>query len=724
MSFLLWERGLSSLKQKKHPFVNCRLQSAELVTIDILRVTGDGFQFLEDETFWTLASGKGNWLLKPLHIGEGTVELQLDEPFPFGAECYVVLGMEKCLVMVTDVVRTEQFDEMFFYGGNDLGVQYTKEESKFAVWAPTATEVNVICFDSWHQEHGVKHACYREEKGVWRATLTGDQVKKWYKYEVCVNQHWHQVVDPYAKFLSVNGERAMIGSLEQTEPASWPVLQQGPTKNDVIIYELHIRDFTIGRHNGIQHKGRYLGLTEVGTKDQRGLATGLDYLKELGVTHVELLPLQEFGSIDESDRESAYNWGYDTTHFFVPEGSYATDPYDGYCRVRELKSLIAAFHSRQIKVIMDVVFNHLYIREQSALEKLVPGYYFRYHLNGEVSNGTGVGNDFASERNMARKIIIDAVCYWLDEFQVDGFRFDLMGILDQKTMSEVATHAKARNRDVFLLGEGWDLPTAYPAEQRATINSAKSLTDISFFQDHFRDALKGSTFAHESPGYIGGNSSNIESILNGLQGSPKQSHIPSQSIHYVEAHDNHTLWDKIGQVHPEESQQIIQKRHRLATAMVLLAQGVPFLHAGQEWFRTKYGRENSYNAPDWINQFNWEQRALFQEHVQYIRALIAIRRHHPAFRMESFHAIDRHFNVWIKRQDCVAYHLKEVGAFDSWNDVIVIHNASSSVQKIPLPKAKNWQVFVDDQAASLIPLYSLGVDCASVMPLSTLVCAK
>ncbi len=700
------------------------MRRAELVTVSLLRVTGEGFQSLKEDQIWFLASAKGKTMLETVHVGEEVVELRVDKPFPFGTECDVIYAEEKCIVEVTDVVRTESFDELFYYEGEDLGVRYTKEKSQFAIWAPTATEINLLCYDTWHQDNGVKHACDRGEDGVWRTTLYGDHEKKWYKYEVYVNQDCHHVVDPYAKFLTVNGERAMIGDLKQTEPASWATLHPLQTKSDVIIYELHLRDFTIGVDNGIKHKGQYLGLTEAGTKDQHGLSTGLDYLAELGVTHVELLPLQEFGSIDESNRRNSYNWGYDTTHFFVPEGSYASDPYDGYCRLQELKLMISALHDRQLKVIMDVVFNHLYIREQSALEKLVPGYYFRYHSNGEVSDGTGVGNDFASERKMARKLVIDAVCYWLEEFRIDGFRFDLMGILDRKTMAEVARETKKRNPNIVLLGEGWDLPTAYLAEQRATINSARSLTDIAFFQDDFRDGLKGSTFDHQSPGYISGGSIDIERIVNGILGSHKQSAYPSQSIHYVEAHDNHTLWDKLKQVHLKESEQIIQKRHRLATTMILLAQGIPFLHAGQEWFRTKYGHENSYNAPDLINQFDWKRRATFHQNVNYIRGLIALRRNHPAFRMESFSKIKKHLNVLFSYEGCMAYQLKDLHTFDSWNEIVVIHNASLDTQVIDFPSEGEWQVFVDDQVASLIPLYRLSKDSVSVLPLSTLVCVK
>ncbi|WP_332697556.1 type I pullulanase [Halalkalibacter lacteus] len=713
------------MKQKKQSFVNCRLKSAELVNVDMLRVSIESSHAF-DENNWFVSNQTGKWPLVFTFTNGYIVELRLTNPYLFSEENYVVHGDEVCYIEVTDVVRTEAFDQLFYYSGDDLGVVYSQGLTTFAIWAPTATKVNVLTFSTWHEDKGEIHACFRDEKGVWRTELSGNKEGTWYLFEVYVNQEWRKVVDPYAKFLGVNGQKAMVGDLKKTELSDWPILTPLQSNNDVIIYELHIRDFTIGRNNGITHKGKYIGLTEEGTLDLDQRVTGLDYLERLGITHVELLPVQEYGSVDESDRsnEENYNWGYDTTHFFVPEGSYASDPYNGYSRIRELKALIASLHQRQLRVIMDVVFNHIYIREESPLELIVPGYYFRYTEDNEISNATGVGNDFASERKMARKIIVDAITYWLTEFKVDGFRFDLMGILDLETMKQVMEAASKVKEDVFLLGEGWDLPTAYPQEKRAITDNARSLQEISFFQDKFRDGMKGSTFEISSPGFISGDSFSIDEIVSGVKGSMELFTKPRQAINYVEAHDNHTLWDKLKQVHPTEDRQVLQKRHKLATSIVLLSQGIPFLHAGQEWFRTKHGTENSYNQPDWVNQFSWEQRAYFEDAVTYTRGLIKLRRAHPAFRIASYKTIKEHFHLLFVESDCIAYHLRNLNGIDRWHDIIVIHNASLDYKSVRLPNNNNWYVVVDDRVASLIPLSKIGEDCALVSPISTFVCVN
>ncbi len=703
--------------------VNHRIRSAELVQLKMIRVVMDGYDHYHEKD-WYIQNETNTLKLSVSKMDDTVLELQIPHCFEFDKDNYLLFEGESCFIEITEVVRTEEFDELFYYKRDDLGVTYRKECTKLAVWSPVATKVNVIVYQNWYDEKGIRLACTRDQKGVWRKNMKGDYEGSWYVFEVFVNKQWLMAVDPYAKFLSVNGKKAMIGDLSKTNHIYWPKLKPLISPNDMIIYEVHIRDFTVGRTNGIHHKGQYLGMTETKTEDKRKLVTGLDYLERLGITHVELLPVQEFGSIDESDRHNPnhYNWGYDTTHFFVPEGSYATDPYDGYARIIELKKAIAAFHKKQLRVILDVVFNHVYIWEDSPLEKLVPGYFFRRTDENDMSNGTGVGNDFASERKMARKIIIDSIRYWLQEFQVDGFRFDLMGILDIDTMKQVEVETNKVNKQIVVLGEGWDLPTAYPNEKRAITDQARELKGISFFQDKFRDGIKGSTFDSTQPGFISGNGFSIDEMVSGVKASIELFSRPSQAINYVEAHDNHTLWDKLKNVHPYEDEITLQKRHRLATSIVLLSQGIPFLHAGQEWFRTKHGIENSYNSPDWINHFDWNQRAYFEKTVNYIRGLIKIRRAHPAFRLESYQLIKKHFHLLLVESDCIAYHLMNVGDFDQWDDVIVMHNGSNEWKKLSLPSNTQWYIVVDDQAASLIPLSKIGEDCVFVSPLSTFVC--
>ncbi len=661
--------------------------------------------------------------IKEVKAGKEHLYITLVNPYPIGKECYLLYGESSCLIELTDVVRTKAFDQLFYYDGEDLGAVYSENQTTFTCWAPTAIEARLVLYKNWFTEEKEIFSFRREDRGIWRFSLEGDRNLEWYHFEVLVNGAWNVAVDPYARFVSVNGERAMIGNMEETNPTHWPIALNNISKSETIIYELHIRDFTIGKNNGIRHKGLFLGLTENETVDKEGRETGLTYIRQLGVTHIELLPVNDYGSVDESNCWDSYNWGYDPIHYYAPEGSYATDPYNGYSRVNELKQLIAACHRQQLRVILDVVFNHIYIWELSHFEKLVPGYFFRHDENGNISNGTGVGNDLATERQMVQKYIVDCVCFWVKEYNIDGLRFDLMGILDVKTMQKVATAVERIKPGFFLLGEGWDLPTALAENKRATMRQAKELPTIGFFQDQFRDAIKGSTFHETNQGFCNGNGTVLSQIMGGVSGSEHLFLTPQQAIHYVESHDNHTLWDKLTLSLPGETNVLKKKRHRLATSIVLLAQGIPFLHAGQEFFRTKYGVENSYNSPDWINQFDWERRGKFEDTVEFVKGLISIRRSHRAFTFSTYSQINKHFK-WIETSaHCVAYELHQVGEFGTWDRVVVIHNASIEKQGIRLPLEGDWKVLVDEHQASLIPLYTLyNAGSVKVAAFSTLVC--
>ncbi|WP_413378979.1 type I pullulanase [Alkalihalobacillus sp. 1P02AB] len=656
-------------------------------------------------------------------IGANRLILKLEEPYILGQISYLQLNEDRAVIgIASTLVRTELFDQLYYYSGNDLGVHYLKEKTTVAVWAPTANAMNLLLTNDWNDDKYRIIPLIRTEKGVWRVTLEGDFECSFYQLEISINGEWRKANDPYAKMLTVNGQKAMIGDLRKTDPSDWPIYSHPVTNHDAIIYELHIRDFTIGRNNGIVAKGKYEGLMEKNTVTIQGIRSGLDYLKQLGITHVELLPVNDFGSVDEANWQKQYNWGYDPVHYFAPEGSYSTDPYHGYTRVSELKEMIATLHQNNLKVILDVVFNHVYIQELSDFEKLVPGYYFRISPNGQLSNGTGVGNDLATERKMVQKFIVDCVTYWLEEYDVDGFRFDLMGIIDIETMKQVAYKVKKRKPNALLLGEGWDLATAYPVEKRATLSQAKQIPELAFFEDHFRDVIKGSTFAIAAQGFIHGEQIDMQQLMSGVLGNPELFQLPQQAIHYVEAHDNHTLWDKLERSTKEENV-IRMKRHRLASALVLLSQGVPFLHAGQEFFRTKYGDENSYNADDFINQFDWERCYEYRENVEFIKGLIAIRKAHGAFRLPTYKQIFEHIK-WLKTSDgCLAFMLKEVEQYGEWKDIIVIFNVSMHKKQFSFDYG-NWQVVVDEQAASLIPLYTFNGESLEVNPLSTVVCVK
>ncbi|MEH7096568.1 type I pullulanase [Neobacillus vireti] len=596
------------------------------------------------------------------------------------------------------VIRTDQFDEKFYYEGNDLGVTFQAGQTCFKLWAPTATGVKLKLRPSGNGYSEIIKM-KREECGVWSVYLHRELELFQYSFLVLVNQEWREAVDPYVKAVTANGEQGLIVLPEKT---ARPRLGIPPLENPVeaIIYETHIRDFTIHPHSGVRHRGLYLGAGELDTKSPDGDATGLSYVKDLGVTHLEFLPLNDFAGVDELNPAKLYNWGYNPLHFYAPEGSYATNPSDPYSRIIELKKLIEQIHSQGIGVIIDVVFNHVYIREQSSFEKIVPGYYFRHNDIGLPSNGTGVGNDIASERRMVRKFIVDCVRYWLEEYQVDGFRFDLMGILDVTTMNEVRKTCDSLAKGILIIGEGWNLNTPLPAAQKATIANQAKIPEIGQFNDKFRDIIKGSTFNLFDKGYAIGNEHLVDAaieVITGSIGFTKKStrvfNSPQQSVNYVECHDNHTLWDKLQGCYSEADPAIRKKYHRLATAIVLLSQGIPFLHSGQEFFRTKQGDGNSYRSPDVINQLDWERKSKYKDNVEYIKGLIKIRREYSCFRMRTAEEICAHIQA-------LSFPAPVAGCFYQLpkEELILVINPSSKAQMITLPEG-DWGILANHQFA-------------------------
>ncbi|MEW4284436.1 type I pullulanase [Priestia koreensis] len=600
------------------------------------------------------------------------------------------------------VIRTPEFDQLFFYTGSDLGVTLTDTETIFKLWAPSAIEAKVKLLHPETKEEKMKEMV-RGEKGVWTWCEPQDLDGCLYTYLVRINGTWAEAVDPYARALTANSEYGMIINLTRsTQPiAPRPALA---ALTDAIIYETHIRDFSISPHSGIKAKGTYHAFTEENTTTSNGYSTGVSYLKELGVTHIELLPVNDYGGVDEMNPLKEYNWGYNPLYFNVPEGSYSSNPSDGYTRVNELKKLISTLHQNGMRVILDVVYNHVYVRETSSFEKLVPGYYFRHDYYGMPSNGTGVGNDLASERNMVRKFIIDSISYWLTEFQVDGFRFDLMGILDIQTMNAIRALADKTDPTILLLGEGWDLNTPLPYDQKATLYNAEKIPGIAQFNDQFRDCVKGSTFNIYDRGYALGHLHRKNDVKQSLSGSVAYEKYgkylfaePFQSINYVESHDNHTLWDKMSKCNHYETDIIRQKRHTLATSMVLLAQGIPFLHSGQEFYRTKFGVENSYKDPDYINQLDWQRREKFDENIQFIQKLIRFRKQEMALRLPSRSHIQQHVRFLQTSEAVIAYHLTHIKEFSQWNDLLLAFNNDLKEQEFVLPDGNRWRVLLKDQ---------------------------
>ncbi|MDN4526560.1 type I pullulanase [Fictibacillus fluitans] len=634
----------------------------------------------------------------------------LDEKIPLYRDYWVVCPDGSRIPLKTGaVVRTGEFDELYAYDKRDLGAVYSPGQTVFKLWAPTASSVRLKLFTN--SSTAFEYSMNREEKGVWTAVLEGDHHLHEYTYLVRVNHSVNEAVDPYAKAVTVNGTRGVIVDMNKTHPPGWDETPDLPqiNKTDSIIYELHVRDFSIHPLSGIQYKGKFKGLTESGTTVPGPYSTGLDYLTSLGITHVQILPVNDYGSIDELKADTEYNWGYDPLHFNVPEGSYATDPADPVTRIREFKSLVSALHHKGLRVIMDVVYNHVFIRETSDFEKIVPGYYFRFDYGGNPVNGTGVGNDTASERYMMRKFILDSVLFWRSEYQVDGFRFDLMGIHDIDTMNLLYTELSSIDPSIFLLGEGWKMNTWLDEDQKACIDAAVRMPGISFFNDRFRDHVKGNIFNEAQGGFINGNTAMLNGLYENVSGNSGDQGLfntPGQSINYIECHDNHTLWDRLKILHPQEDESILRRRHLLGTALALFSQGVPFIHAGQEFFRTKQGDGNSYRSGDLINRLDWERRAKFAADVQYVQELIRIRQRHPAFRMNHPGDIAAHVSMVGDLPDGVfGVILKRVGKMDTWQDIVLFFNGHLEEKNVALPEPKKWRVVAEDMEVKEDGLY-------------------
>ena len=601
-------------------------------------------------------------------------------------------------------VRSNDFDNYFSYDG-ELGALYEKEGTLLRVWTPTAKSVEVwIYADDSFKGPSTKIEMVQKPKGIFEAYLPGDQHGTIYVYKILfLNNRESISVDPYARATTVNGMKSVIADLNRTNPDGWGErLPAFGLPEEAIIYELHIRDFSISETSGIVNKGKFLGLTEKNTQNASGRKTGLDYLIDLGITHIQILPMFDYATVDEANlTEPQYNWGYDPLNYNVPEGSYSTDPFDPFNRIFELKQMIRTLHDNGLRVIMDVVYNHIYDPKDQALERTVPGYFYRYNADGSLANGTGVGNDTASERHMMRKYIIDSVKYWAKEYHLDGFRFDLMGIHDSVTMNAIREALDKIDPSIIIIGEGWEMSTPLPEDLKASQRNAQAMPRIAHFNDSIRVALKGSDFGDEKDrGFISGKNYLEDLLLRNIKGamhlSSHSSYVdPEQVIQYVEAHDNLTLYDKLLRSNPDDSAEVRIKRHTLATSIVLLSQGVPFIHGGQEFLRTKAGVANSYQSPDEINQFEWERVTTFQESVAYVKGLIALRKSEYLFRLHTHEEIDAHFTTLSENFNIIAFSLT-----NSEKKYIVIFNGNRSDVIFRIQKGK-YAILVEDNQVFL-----------------------
>jgi pullulanase len=599
-------------------------------------------------------------------------------------------GYTQGTVTPRNVLNGEQYQ----YCGNDLGNIYSPQATSFRLWAPTASEVQLLLFDSETGPLQRQVEMQPGDHGTWHTQVSGDLQHWYYLYSVTVHGKTQYAVDPYARAIAVNATRGMIIDLRKTNPPGWEmdgyVALTHPV--DAIIYELHVRDFSINPNSGMVNRGKYLAFTERGTKGPADVATGVDHLKELGITHVQLQPVQEFASVDENDPEQ-YNWGYDPRNFNVPEGAYATTPH-GTARITECKQMIQSLHNESMGVILDVVYNHTFAVHDSDFDKIVPQYYYRTDYAGNYTNGSGVGNEIAPERPMVQKFILDSLIYWVQEYHVDGFRFDLMALLSIDTMKKISVALHAINSHVLLYGEPWAGGTSgLPANELLTKGQQRGL-DVAVFNDNVRDALCGSVFDAMGKGFATGAWGLVDRIKSAVEGSISDfAASPGETINYVTSHDNYALWDKITLSNPDDSEADRIQMDELAQAVILTSQGIAFLHGGEEMLRTKGGNNNSYNAGDSINQFDWSRKAQFLSVFRYYACLIYLRKTHPAFRMLSANDIRTHLTFLDSPENTLMFELSGHANDDSWKNIVVIYNPNKANILCTLPHG-HWNIVV------------------------------
>lgn len=661
----------------------------------------------------------------------------------------------------------ELIDQLMSYDG-ELGAIYAKDSTTFKIWAPLASRVVVNLYDKGESEKPYQVEELRKKKmGVWTITIKGDLDGKYYQYSVTNNSEEKTVLDPYARSMAAfnsNGAdkvgKAVVVDLEKTNPAGWEddTYVDLKAQEDAIIYEMSVRDFTISADSGVEKekRGTYLGFIEK-----------IPHLVDLGVTHVQLMPVLNFYYGNETDRsfenkgsagEANYNWGYDPHSYFTPEGWCSQDATNPHLRIKELKTLVKALHDVGIGVILDVVYNHTAIT--STFEDIVPNYYYRRNPDGSFSSGSGCGNDTASERAMMRKLIIDSTTYWADEYHVDGFRFDLMGLHDEKTMAQVAKAIREINPDAVLHGEGWKMATPLPVERRYikgdNDSGKRSLLEYenvaAVFSDTIRDGIiqPSAVAPAEEGGFVQGVAGNEDKIRTGVIASMVgyQSKLPlltvpydrfaddpEEVINYVTCHDGCTLWDKIKLSASEATIEERKGMHKLATAIVMTSQGKAFIHGGSEMLRSKpdpdnieYGIDhNSYDSGDLTNQIVWGNKEKYQDIYKYFKGLIKLRREHKIFRIETMDEIIQGVEfIPVQEQNLVAYRLKKQGGTEEWEEVIVIYNSNRTTKTLKIAGIdSNWKVVVDDKTAGTAPLVNTSVkienNSISVPPISAVI---
>ncbi|MDE6498905.1 MAG: type I pullulanase [Muribaculaceae bacterium] len=638
-----------------------------------------------------------------------------------------------------------RFDTFPTYDGDDLELKVDAAGTHFTLWSPEAqaarvylynTDRNSAPFDTLDMARG--------DRGTWRASVPGQLYGKFYTFSILHDGIWlDETPGVWAKAVGTNGKRAAIIDLAATNPEGWGA-DRGPALDnitDAVIYEMHHRDMSMHPSSGIVRKGKFLALTEQGTKSPQGETTGIDHLKELGVTHVHILPSYDYNSVDEANLPAnTYNWGYDPQNYNAPEGSYSTDPADPAARISEMKRMIKALHDAGIGVVMDVVYNHTAENDGSNFSLTAPGYYYRHNPDGSYSDASGCGNETASDRKQMSDFIVNSVKYWAKEYHIDGFRFDLMAIHDIETMNRVAAELKKINPSIFVYGEGWTAGSSpLDAERRALKENVARMEGVAVFSDDIRDAVKGHYSNAADRGFATGKPGNEETVKIGIVGSTAHPQVdyskgnnsrfayassPAQIINYVSCHDDLMLTDKLAASMPGSTPEQRKRAARLAQTIVFTSQGTPFLWSGEEIFRDKKGVHNSYKSPDSINAIDWNLKHENRAQFDYYRELIALRKAHPAFRMTDAAEIARNIVFdKVEQPNLISYSILNHANGDEWSEIKLIFNGSDEAAAVKVPRG-NWTVIARDGE---LKAAGLGTSCGGnleVAPVSALILAR
>ena len=589
---------------------------------------------------------------------------------------------------------------------------YSGDKTEFAVWSPDADAAQLRLYRS--AQDSVAFTVIdmtKSEEGLWKATVAGDIKGSFYTFQIMMGGKWlEETAGIAAKAVGVNGWRGAVIDWNDTNPDGWNEDKSPEIKpSDIIVYELQHRDFSIHATSGIQNKGKYLALTESGVQNPDGLATGIDHLKEIGVTYVQLLPSTDFATIDETRLEdNQYNWGYEPLNYNAVEGSFSTDPYDPVVRIREFKQMVQALHKAGIRVILDVVYNHTTNASTTGFERTMPGYFYRMKPDGTFYNGSGCGNETASEREMFRKYMVESLEWWMKEYHIDGFRFDLMAIHDIETMNLISERLHAIDPNVVIYGEGWAaMDPAYPADSIALKVNTHMLDKVGAFSDNIRDAVRG-PLGCENAGFMDGVAGNKDNVMFGIAGGVEHPQVsverwtnnPLQHVSYVSCHDDHCLRDRL-EIATDATEADRLRMVKLAQTAVYTSQGISFIFNGEELYRHKQGVKNSYNKPDSINAIDWTYKTRYKDLVDYYAALAAIRHAHPGFCLGDAGLVREKLEFIDVDDSCVvAFRISGLEGIDSAKSLTVLLNGSKKLAKVEVPQG-NYVVLAQDGKADV-----------------------